>query len=186
MNLYLFYILHSLAFQSPISDRIIAFIAGTADKVVLVFACIYLVLFFLIHKDWKRQNIFSWIQESAIIGISVCAAWLVSYVIKITAQVPRPFVSYPEIVTLIPHEVAYDSFPSGHATVFFALAMAIYLYDKKIGIVFFVFAVLIAVSRVIVGVHYPIDIFIGAIIGIVISKQTHKILTKYFKRGLLK
>lgn len=186
MNLYLFYMLHSFAFRSPVSDRVIAFIAGTADKVVLVFACMYLVLFFITHKDWKGKNIFAWIQESAIIGVSVFSAWLVSYGIKIVAHVPRPFVSHPEIVTLIPHEIAYDSFPSGHATIFFALATAVYLYDKKMGIVFFVCAVLIAISRVIAGVHYPVDIFIGAIIGIIISKQVHKILVNYFKRGLSK
>lgn len=178
MNISLFFYLHSLAHKSQWFDYTVSFIAGTSDKVVLLLAVIYLGIFFIVHKDWKNRGFISWIQESFIIGTSVFLAWLTSFVIKIITHVPRPFITYPEIVTLIQHDSSYDSFPSGHSTIFFGLATAIYLYDKRVGTVFYIFAILIAVSRVIAGVHYPIDIIVGAIIGICVSLLVRKGLSR--------
>ena len=44
--------------------------------------------------------------------------------------------------------------------------MAIYFYNKKWGIVFFVAAILMALARIVAGVHYPLDILGGAAVGI--------------------
>jgi undecaprenyl-diphosphatase len=58
------------------------------------------------------------------------------------------------------------SFPSGHTTVFFAIAMAVFYFNKKWGIIAFVVAILVGLSRVYTGVHWPLDIVAGALIGI--------------------
>ena len=57
-----------------------------------------------------------------------------------------------------------NSFPSQHTTVVFAFAWAVYyLQDRwRDGLVAVMFASLVGISRVYVGVHYPIDI-IGAV-----------------------
>mgnify|MGYP001558745976 FL=1 len=65
------------------------------------------------------------------------------------------------------------SFPSGHATFFFALATAVYFYNKKWGIGFFIATIFITVSRVIAGIHYPSDIIGGAFIGILVAYATY-------------
>ena len=67
------------------------------------------------------------------------------------------------------------SFPSGHATFFFAMATAIYLYNKKWGIFFFAATVLMTVSRVVSGIHYPFDIIGGAVIGIAVAYLTFSV-----------
>lgn len=182
MNNSLFFFLYSFAHQYQWLDTIVSFVAGTADKVVLLSAMVYLAILFLIDKDWKEKRFIEWVKESVIIGTSIFSAWLVSFIIKNIAQVPRPFVTYPQVVTLINQDTLYDSFPSGHATIFFALATAIYLYSKPAGIIFYVFAFCIAISRVIAGVHYPVDIFFGAIIGTIISFLVHRTLLKIIYR----
>lgn len=59
----------------------------------------------------------------------------------------------------------YQSFPSGHATTAFSLAAVIALIWPKAFWPAMLLATLVAVSRVIVGEHYPTDITAGAILG---------------------
>ena len=58
------------------------------------------------------------------------------------------------------------SFPSGHSAIVFAIAMAVFYFNKKWGIVAFVAAILVGMGRVWIGAHRPIDILAGALIGI--------------------
>ena len=58
------------------------------------------------------------------------------------------------------------SFPSGHATNVFALAMVLSWYYPKITPICFLGAGIVGYSRVYVGVHYPLDVIAGAFVGI--------------------
>lgn len=78
----------------------------------------------------------------------------------------RPFVTF-QTIPLIGHEPT-ASFPSGHAVVFFTVATLIFLLvSRKWGTWFFVFAAIMGLARIYVGVHYPLDILAGALIGFV-------------------
>ena len=70
---------------------------------------------------------------------------------------------------LIP-PVGDPSFPSGHTAVSFAAATAIYAIDKKWGIAAYVFAVVMGFSRLYLGVHFPLDVLGGAVVGTVAAK----------------
>lgn len=61
------------------------------------------------------------------------------------------------------------SFPSGHAITFFAIATAIYCFDRPWGYLFFASAFVIGLARIFVGVHWPTDVLGGALIGILIG-----------------
>lgn len=78
----------------------------------------------------------------------------------------RPFVALPDTQLLIPMDHLYDSFPSGHAALSFALAYIVFKHDRDWGIAFFILAAVVAVSRVFVGVHFPVDVLFGAVVGI--------------------
>lgn len=80
----------------------------------------------------------------------------------------RPFVDHPHAHLLISH--ARDpGFPSDHATGAFAMAMALWFYDRAIGGLAFVLAAIVAFARVYVGVHYPSDVVGGALIGMAVA-----------------
>jgi undecaprenyl-diphosphatase len=64
------------------------------------------------------------------------------------------------------------SFPSGHAVFFFALASAVNMFDVWWGLLFFGIALVISVSRIVAGVHYPSDILGGALTGVVVAHAT--------------
>lgn len=78
------------------------------------------------------------------------------------------------------------SFPSSHAANNFAAAMVVTYFFKKNYFIFFFIAFLVSISRVYVGVHYPIDILAGAIVGLlmgyIISLIIQKISEKFIKK----
>ena len=123
-----------------------------------------LLLFLLAAKTKKEET-----QRATILCLSFLAALVARY--GITSPLhhlfmrPRPFVVY-QVNQLIVYAVDKSSFPSGHAAFFFGLAMVVYFYNKKAGWWFLSAALLISLARVFVGVHYPLDILVGALIGL--------------------
>jgi membrane-associated phospholipid phosphatase len=62
--------------------------------------------------------------------------------------------------------------------VFTSVAVCMFLINKKAGIIFSIFAIFIGLSRIIIGVHYPFDIFGGLAVGLIISLITSEIFKK--------
>src|SRR5690606_12051881 len=60
--------------------------------------------------------------------------------------------------------------PSDHAVLFFALAMCIFFTHRKLGVLLLLHALLIVgLPRVYIGVHFPSDVAVGAVVGIVMA-----------------
>lgn len=76
-------------------------------------------------------------------------------------QIPDPFAYAP-----FAWKSSYASLPSGHAANAFAAAIAIGALWPKARLPMWIFAVVIAISRVVVNAHYPSDVIAGAIVGI--------------------
>lgn len=113
--------------------------------------------------------------DRMMIVLSVCSAAIARLVVK-TAIIliyphPRPYVVIAAVQPLIassPSE-AYQSFPSGHALAFFAVALMVCFYKKRTGAALFLAATLMGAARIFVGVHWPFDIFAGAVLGVLTS-----------------
>src|SRR3989338_4080114 len=73
------------------------------------------------------------------------------------------------------------SFPSGHATIGFAAAYILSVQRRKLSWFFYSLAFLVAISRIYLGKHYPSDIFVGAIIGLIIGKLCFYLAIKLFR-----
>lgn len=96
---------------------------------------------------------------------SYILAEVISIVIKHLHYVQRPYIAL-HINSLLHHPPTDGSFPSGHSLSAFLIATIVYSYNKKWGLGFYLMAILVGTGRVLAIVHYPIDIFGGAVIGI--------------------
>lgn len=161
----IFYLLNNLAGQSPLGDRIIVFFAN--DLAYILVALFASLLFFSAYTRKKKLELF------LVSGISSAIAGLALVpLIRFFYHHPRPF----DVLQV--HKLLVEtswSFPSRHSAFFFALATAIYLYNKKWGSWFIVATVLMTAARVAAGVHYPSDIAGGAILGALVAYSTFRI-----------
>ena len=96
---------------------------------------------------------------------------LSSRVLKPLVGRVRPCNALPlDEIRLLVRRSGAPSFPSSHATNSFAMAMVFVWRWPRLAILFFVFAVLVAYSRVYVGVHYPLDVLAGAVLGVICGR----------------
>jgi undecaprenyl-diphosphatase len=100
--------------------------------------------------------------------LAVALADWASTAIKALVDRPRPPLHYAEPKTLVP--LPHDaSFPSGHAATSFAAATMLTFYFPRLAPLFYVLAAAVAFSRVYVGVHYPLDVVGGALLGVLVA-----------------
>ena len=75
------------------------------------------------------------------------------------------------------------SFPSGHTMSSFAAAVSMFLANRKWGAAALAGAALIAVSRMYFYVHYPTDVLVGLVIGVVLAFIARKIIDSLYTAG---
>lgn len=123
---------------------------------------IFLTLVMLIIPKTRKVG---WMMTAALIGTLLVNNIFLKNIVART----RPYEVIPDLTYLVPKPGEY-SFPSGHAGSSFAVACVMFRkFPKKCGIPALVLAILIALSRLYVGVHYPSDVLFGVISGIAIS-----------------
>lgn len=104
-------------------------------------------------------------RKPLVIAASLGADAIITFGLKYSVNRPRPFVTYPDIIKK--SDAGSKSFPSGHTSSAFALATSLSLeYPKWYVIVpSYMWACTVGYSRMRLGVHYPSDVFAGAVIG---------------------
>jgi undecaprenyl-diphosphatase len=119
------------------------------------------LLFLLANGERWR----AWRRTAVAAALSAGLALAVGKVISELVDRSRPFVVDPSGVHLFSGHTADPGFPSDHATGAFAVAMAIWLRDRRWGTVALIAAAVLSVGRVAIGVHFPSDVVAGAALG---------------------
>lgn len=165
-NTALFYLIYNLSNQSEILDTL------------MIFAARYLIIitFLLITIFAFRGNIR---EKKAFILAIFCliTAVVIIKIIHLFFIETRPFVSL-NLTPLYPYDPD-PSFPSRHVTMMTAITSAYIYFKSKWAMLFLVFLILTGISRIYVGVHYPLDILGGFLVGIIsliLAKQIIKLL----------
>ena len=155
MNETIFYFFYNLSHQSDFFDKVVIFFADIFPYIAVMLALLFL---FFYHRTLK---------EFFIVFFSSFLAYGISVVLKIIFHTSRPFLSLPELQALFP-ETGF-AFPSSHAAFFMAMAFSLFFLHKKAGYIFGFFALLIGITRIIAGVHFPIDILGGFVLGTLVA-----------------
>lgn len=130
---------------------------------------IFIVFFWILLFSKKKMYNFS------LVFLSTFFSWSAAVILKDIFRIDRPFAPL-NIVSLF-REPGF-SFPSEHAAIFMALTISLFFINKKIGYLFLFFAILIGLSRVVIGFHFFIDILGGFLIGLGVSFIFIKIFKK--------
>lgn len=168
MNDTIFLFFYNLSHKSIFFDNLVIFFAYYFPYIVAITAGIFILMYYEVFQSKNSYQVFLQkkieILKPFFIGAS---AWIFTQILKSLFSIGRPIET---LVGINPLLVKDDySFPSGHATFFMALAVSIFLFNKKAGYVFIVFALLIGVARIITGVHFPVDILVGFILGTIVA-----------------
>jgi undecaprenyl-diphosphatase len=124
---------------------------------------VWLVLALIAVVVWRKP------YALPLVFLADLLAQTLSYAGKVITDRPRPGARFPDPPTLVhlPHTA---SFPSGHAASSFACAATLARFaPRRVAVALYVLAALIAFSRVYVGVHYPLDVIAGAVLGLLIA-----------------
>ena len=156
-------------------DVFMKFITAVGNKGIIWIA---LAVILLLMGRKMRPMAFTLIF-SLIISAVICSG-----IIKPLAGRIRPYDAL-SIPLIINHMNDY-SFPSGHTSAAFAAATAVFIYNKKAGAALYIFAALMAFSRLYLSVHYPTDILAGAAIGIMCGVFANLTVRKLILKKTLK
>ena len=140
-----------------------AFFSFCAQYLIFIFLVLVIIIWFYkkpLSKDIDNKRLFMLSVISSVIS------WLVlDKMLGFIYYEKRPFIGLKN-VNLLFHYIPNNSFPSDHSAVTMALASMIFIYNKKLGWFFIILSVLIGFARVFSGVHFPLDIVVGFISGI--------------------
>jgi undecaprenyl-diphosphatase len=113
----------------------------------------------LFFQDWRKGLLVSILCNCGYVAVENSVALLKSLFAR-----PRPYNELQNVRLLVACTGSF-SFPSGHAAASFAVASIIGHFFRRAAIPAFFIAVLVAFSRIYVGVHYPSDVLGGAVWG---------------------
>lgn len=163
MDLTILAALNGLAGKSALLNGLLVFVAQYA---VYLLALPLLALTFgfgLKHSD--RTTV---VVSLLGLALSLLVARQIGHAISGT----RPFVTEPWVVQLLAHK-ADSGMPSNHAAGAFALAAGVLWSHRRTGAVMLALGLLVALGRVAVGVHWPSQVFVGALLGMVLASSAH-------------
>lgn len=162
--------LNGLVGRVPLFDELMSVI-GDDFFIVTCMALSVIALWFGARSLSQRKR-----NQRAVVAAAFTVALTCLWILFVTDIFQRPRPSEVHAINLLGYLRADPSFPSEFAAVAFAFATAVWIGNRKAGIAIGCLAFLWCFGRVYCGIHYPLDIVAGALIGILTAFLVSKLL----------
>lgn len=139
-------------------------LAKYATLGIAVFPLAILAAWWVARKDRDPRRVAAAIWAA----LAALAALAVNQGVSHLVGRPRPYLTHPGVHLLVGRSADF-SFASDHVCAAAAVAAALFLVDRRIGIVTAILALLMAFARVYVGAHYPGDVLGGMVLGSLVA-----------------
>lgn len=145
---------------------------------VMVFIAEYLLFFLVVGAlgYWLTRN-----QSNKVMVLcgllTVLFAEIIARIAGMIHSNHQPFAELANVNQLIEKTVD-NSFPSDHTILFFSLCVTYWLFKRGWGFLMIIVAIIVGISRIWVGVHYPADVFVGSIISILSAVMVYYVVPK--------
>jgi len=161
-NLTVFNFIHGWSGHSVFADSAAIFFAEYLPYLLVI---AFLVLVF--YEAGARRKFYLFAEGAAAV---ILARGIITESIKFFYNVARPFAAlgFSPLIS-----ESGSSFPSGHMAWFFALAVVVWFANRKWGAWFFVLTAVMGIARVYAGVHWPLDVLAGTVVGLVSGYFVH-------------
>ena len=123
-----------------------------------------------------------WAAVAGVLGGS--SAGLGAVIFKSLLGRPRPYLHAVDQFTWFAKNSGYQSFPSGHTTHCFGVAVAVLMLAPRWGLGFLAAAGLVAWSRMYLGSHYPSDVLAGAALGTLIGAALALAIRRWLENSI--
>mgnify|MGYP001612917969 CR=1 FL=1 len=172
MNQKVFEFLFGLSHRNSIIDAVFIFLANLLPYLLVLG---FVVLIF--YKSSSRRRLILYIE--AALSLILGSVILVQF-FRFFYHHPRPFeeMGFAPLIA----GSGSSSFPSNHAAILFALSLLVFYLNRRVGIWFFVLSLLSGLARIVVGVHWPLDILGGALVGVLAAYLIHRWLEPLVKQ----
>ncbi len=139
-----------------------------AEYGVVLFAGLLLLGWWLARRDGDPRRLAAalWAPVGALVALAV------NQLLVAAVAEPRPYTVIPDALVLVSRSPDY-SFPSDHAVMAGAVAAGVLLVNRRLGMAAAVLALVMALTRVYVGAHFPVDVAAGLGVGAIIALASY-------------
>lgn len=166
LNIDLFRMINDLGKQFPAVNPTMVIIA----EYMVFFLALSVILFWFTRINKNRMMVICG-------GVTFILAEIIGKMAGKIHSNHQPFAELSNVNKLI--EKAVDnSFPSDHTILFFSFCVTFWLFKRGWGFLWILLAFLVGISRIWVGVHYPADVLVGAVISTLAASVVYFIVPK--------
>jgi undecaprenyl-diphosphatase len=146
----------------PTLDHVMVAVTTLGEGIVQIGLGLFFIVAGLVGQkvNWRRAG-YAGLIACAFSGATV-------QIVKALWDRPRPLLVLHD-VRIVEYPLFVNSFPSGHATTAFAVLVALSVYLPRLRYVLIPLAFVCALSRVYIGVHFPLDVVYGGAAGALIG-----------------
>jgi undecaprenyl-diphosphatase len=158
-------ILNKIVGKSPLIDRSVELVSDTFILHGILFVALLWLFWF---KDKREESRIRLLMG----GLGILLTGPLSRLLQVALTIHCRPLHDPALSLRMPIGVEpsswdhWNSFPSDHAALFFALATLIWISHRRLGAFAFLWAAIASSTRIYLGYHYPSDILGGAVVGI--------------------